>query len=74
MYNLSQFPLSAKFSWHIIHELESIPGDIFAGSGKTDDKRLQGGYENVPTVDVHFTQINFQVRVIQLVNEVDFSL
>ncbi|XP_063681239.1 procollagen-lysine,2-oxoglutarate 5-dioxygenase-like [Bolinopsis microptera] len=64
------FPLlSTKFSWHIIHELESMPGDIFAGSGKTDDKRLQGGYENVPTVDVHFTQINFQQEWMKLLRD-----
>ncbi len=24
------------------------------------DKRIQGGYENVPTVDIHMTQINFE--------------
>ena len=48
----------------MINELESIPGDIFAGSGSNNDKRLAGAYENVPTVDVHFTQINFQVVMV----------
>jgi len=64
------FPLlSKKFSWHIIHELESIPGDIFEGSGKTNDNRLAGGYENVPTVDVHFTQINFQQEWLKVLRD-----
>ncbi|XP_063799940.1 procollagen-lysine,2-oxoglutarate 5-dioxygenase 1 [Pseudophryne corroboree] len=29
-------------------------------SGSKSDQRLQGGYENVPTIDIHMTQINFQ--------------
>nr|AQX17749.1 procollagen-lysine 5-dioxygenase [Hormiphora californensis] len=64
------FPLlSKKFSWHIIHELESIPGDVFAGSGQNNDARLAGGYENVPTVDVHFTQINFQQEWLKVLRD-----
>ena len=51
---------SERFSWHVIHELESIE-NVWSG-GKNNDQRLAGGYEHVPTVDVHFTQINFQVR------------
>ncbi|XP_072281432.1 procollagen-lysine,2-oxoglutarate 5-dioxygenase 1 [Pyxicephalus adspersus] len=29
-------------------------------SGNNQDQRLQGGYENVPTIDIHMTQINYQ--------------
>lgn len=29
-------------------------------SGSKEDQRLQGGYENVPTIDIHMNQINFE--------------
>ncbi|XP_075046346.1 procollagen-lysine,2-oxoglutarate 5-dioxygenase 1 [Mixophyes fleayi] len=29
-------------------------------SGSKTDQRLEGGYENVPTIDIHMTQINYQ--------------
>ncbi|XP_053308082.1 procollagen-lysine,2-oxoglutarate 5-dioxygenase 1 [Spea bombifrons] len=29
-------------------------------TGDVTDDRIQGGYENVPTIDIHMTQINYQ--------------
>ncbi|CAI9571104.1 unnamed protein product [Staurois parvus] len=29
-------------------------------SGSKQDQRLQGGYENVPTIDIHMNQINYE--------------
>ncbi|XP_069466009.1 procollagen-lysine,2-oxoglutarate 5-dioxygenase 1 [Ambystoma mexicanum] len=29
-------------------------------SGTNTDQRLQGGYENVPTIDIHMTQVGFE--------------
>lgn len=28
--------------------------------GHFQDNRIQGGYENVPTIDIHMNQINFE--------------
>lgn len=28
--------------------------------GRFQDNRIQGGYENVPTIDIHMNQINFE--------------
>lgn len=30
--------------------------------GNNEDKRLDGGYENVPTRDIHMNQVNHRVR------------
>ena len=35
-------------------------GKWSGGNDNNNDPRLSNGYENVPTVDIHFTQINFQ--------------
>ncbi|KAJ8016418.1 hypothetical protein DPEC_G00007010 [Dallia pectoralis] len=42
---------------HIVQEMENF--GQWSG-GKNKDTRIQGGYENVPTVDIHMTQINYQ--------------
>eukprot|EP00054_Salpingoeca_dolichothecata_P017824 m.108010 g.108010 ORF g.108010 m.108010 type:complete len:791 (-) comp22611_c0_seq1:108-2480(-) len=56
-WDVYNFPLfSEKFCKEMIEEAE------FCGewsSGSNDDKRLKGGYEPVPTVDIHFNQMKF---------------
>ncbi|KAM9752463.1 LOW QUALITY PROTEIN: procollagen-lysine,2-oxoglutarate 5-dioxygenase 1 [Menidia menidia] len=42
---------------HIVEEMENFGG--WSGGGNKDT-RIQGGYENVPTIDIHMNQINFQ--------------
>ena len=43
----------------IIEEAEAY-GQWSGGNNNNKDDRLAGGYENVPTVDIHFTQLGFQ--------------
>lgn len=33
---------------------------MFRSGGDNSDKRLRGGYEPVPTRDIHFNQMDFQ--------------
>ncbi|XP_047465808.1 procollagen-lysine,2-oxoglutarate 5-dioxygenase 1 isoform X2 [Mugil cephalus] len=42
---------------HIVEEMENF-GQWSGGGNK--DTRIQGGYENVPTIDIHMTQINYK--------------
>ncbi|XP_041702016.2 procollagen-lysine,2-oxoglutarate 5-dioxygenase 1 isoform X2 [Coregonus clupeaformis] len=42
---------------HIVQEMENF--GQWSG-GKNTDTRIQGGYENVPTIDIHMTQINYE--------------
>ncbi|XP_044068765.1 procollagen-lysine,2-oxoglutarate 5-dioxygenase 1 isoform X2 [Siniperca chuatsi] len=42
---------------HIVEEMEHY--GKWSGGGNVD-KRIQGGYENVPTVDIHMNQINYE--------------
>ena len=52
------FPvMSEVFTKHLVEELEHF-GQW--SNGKNEDKRLQGGYENVPTVDIHMNQVGFE--------------
>ena len=55
---LSMFNLNSA-SEHIIEEAEAY-GKWSGGNDNNKDDRLAGGYENVPTVDIHFTQLGFQ--------------
>ncbi|KAK7884466.1 hypothetical protein WMY93_027589 [Mugilogobius chulae] len=41
---------------HIVEEMETF--GKWSGGGNVD-KRIQGGYENVPTIDIHMNQINY---------------
>ncbi|XP_072012542.1 procollagen-lysine,2-oxoglutarate 5-dioxygenase 1 [Engystomops pustulosus] len=41
----------------IVEEMENY--GQWSGGGNRDE-RLQGGYENVPTIDIHMTQINYE--------------
>ncbi|XP_076598176.1 procollagen-lysine,2-oxoglutarate 5-dioxygenase 1 isoform X1 [Chaetodon auriga] len=42
---------------HLIEEMEHF--GQWSG-GANHDARIQGGYENVPTIDIHMNQINFE--------------
>nr|XP_033780158.1 multifunctional procollagen lysine hydroxylase and glycosyltransferase LH3 [Geotrypetes seraphini]XP_033780159.1 multifunctional procollagen lysine hydroxylase and glycosyltransferase LH3 [Geotrypetes seraphini] len=37
--------------------------------GKHEDKRLTGGYENVPTVDIHMSQVGFEREWLKFLQE-----
>ncbi|XP_041443636.1 uncharacterized protein LOC495489 isoform X1 [Xenopus laevis] len=37
--------------------------------GKNQDQRLAGGYENVPTVDIHMTQVGYQEEWLKFLQE-----
>lgn len=37
--------------------------------GRNEDKRLAGGYENVPTVDIHMTQVGYQEEWLKFLQE-----
>ncbi|XP_041859069.1 procollagen-lysine,2-oxoglutarate 5-dioxygenase 1 isoform X1 [Melanotaenia boesemani] len=42
---------------HLVEEMENF--GKWSGGGNVDT-RIQGGYENVPTIDIHMNQINFE--------------
>lgn len=42
---------------HIVEEMEHF-GQWSGGGNK--DTRIQGGYENVPTIDIHMNQVNYE--------------
>jgi len=54
------------FCRHLVEEVENL-GDW--SSGKNDDPRLAGGYENVPTVDIHMNQIGFEQQWLYFLRE-----
>ena len=47
--------MSETFVRELVEELEHF-GEW--SSGDNEDKRLDGGYENVPTRDIHMNQVN----------------
>ncbi|XP_029013204.1 procollagen-lysine,2-oxoglutarate 5-dioxygenase 1 [Betta splendens] len=42
---------------HIVEEMENF-GEWSGGGNR--DERIQGGYENVPTIDIHMNQVNYE--------------
>ncbi|XP_061591588.1 procollagen-lysine,2-oxoglutarate 5-dioxygenase 1 isoform X2 [Cololabis saira] len=42
---------------HLVEEMENF--GKWSG-GANVDQRIQGGYENVPTIDIHMNQVNFE--------------
>ncbi|XP_038164916.1 procollagen-lysine,2-oxoglutarate 5-dioxygenase 1 [Cyprinodon tularosa] len=42
---------------HLVEEMEHF--GKWSGGGNVDT-RIQGGYENVPTIDIHMNQVNFE--------------
>ena len=57
--NISNIISEWKACNEIIEEAEAY-GQWSGGNNNNKDDRLAGGYENVPTVDIHFTQLGFQ--------------
>jgi hypothetical protein len=63
---LFEFPLfSKRFCKELIEEMEHF-GNWSAGKDNKKDKRLTGGYENVPTQDIHLNQIGFEKHWINI--------
>uniref|UniRef100_A0A8C4GN35 procollagen-lysine 5-dioxygenase n=1 Tax=Dicentrarchus labrax TaxID=13489 RepID=A0A8C4GN35_DICLA len=61
------FPaFSEKMCDHLVETMEHN-GEWSGGSHK--DERLAGGYENVPTVDIHMTQIGFEKEWLKFLKE-----
>ncbi|KAK0393083.1 hypothetical protein QR680_000047 [Steinernema hermaphroditum] len=61
------FPLmSERFCAEMIEEMEHF-GQW--SSGKHEDNRLSGGYENVPTRDIHMNQVGFERHWLYFVDE-----
>ncbi|KAJ8021793.1 Procollagen-lysine,2-oxoglutarate 5-dioxygenase 1 [Holothuria leucospilota] len=53
-----KFPLmSETYADHLVEEMENF-GQW--SSGQNQDSRLEGGYENVPTRDIHMNQIGYE--------------
>lgn len=55
-----------RFSQELIDEMENF-GDW--SGGKNEDIRLSGGYENVPTDDIHMNQIAFEQEWLYILKE-----
>ncbi|XP_020626272.1 procollagen-lysine,2-oxoglutarate 5-dioxygenase 3-like [Orbicella faveolata] len=61
------FPIvTDTFAKHLIEEMEHF-GDW--SGGKHEDKRLSGGYENVPTDDIHMNQIGYERHWLHFLKE-----
>ncbi|XP_062239522.1 multifunctional procollagen lysine hydroxylase and glycosyltransferase LH3 [Platichthys flesus] len=61
------FPaFSEKMCDHLVETMED--NNQWSG-GKHNDERLAGGYENVPTVDIHMTQIGFEKEWLKFLKE-----
>ncbi|XP_070560691.1 procollagen-lysine,2-oxoglutarate 5-dioxygenase 1-like [Ptychodera flava] len=61
------FPLmSETFAKHLIEEAESFGK---WSDGTNNDPRLAGGYENVPTRDIHMKQIDFETQWLHFLKE-----
>ncbi|XP_043932935.1 multifunctional procollagen lysine hydroxylase and glycosyltransferase LH3 isoform X2 [Protopterus annectens] len=61
------FPVfTEKMCDELVEEMENF-GDW--SGGKHEDVRLAGGYENVPTVDIHMNQINFEKEWLHFLRE-----
>lgn len=51
--------ITERFCQEIIDTMEHF-GEW--SNGKNEDSRLDGGYENVPTRDIHMKQVNFDLE------------
>lgn len=62
-----QFPIVTKlYAEHLVEEMEHY-GQW--SSGANDDQRIDGGYENVPTRDIHMKQINYERHWLHFLKE-----
>uniref|UniRef100_A0AAY4E7A7 procollagen-lysine 5-dioxygenase n=1 Tax=Denticeps clupeoides TaxID=299321 RepID=A0AAY4E7A7_9TELE len=61
------FPVfSEKACDELVEEMENF--GIWSG-GKHEDKRITGGYESVPTDDIHMRQINYEKEWLHFIRE-----
>eukprot|EP00118_Oscarella_pearsei_P003266 m.13634 g.13634 ORF g.13634 m.13634 type:complete len:725 (+) comp25137_c0_seq1:1251-3425(+) len=61
------YPLmSRQFAKELVEELENF-GQWSGGGHK--DARLSGGYENVPTVDIHMNQISYEENWLHIIKK-----
>uniref|UniRef100_A0A914Z7G6 procollagen-lysine 5-dioxygenase n=1 Tax=Panagrolaimus superbus TaxID=310955 RepID=A0A914Z7G6_9BILA len=61
------FPfLSLRMSKEIIEIMEHFGT---WSDGKNFDRRLEGGYENVPTRDIHMNQVGFEPQWLQIIDD-----
>lgn len=61
------YPLiSETFTKELVEEMEHYGK---WSSGSNDDERLEGGYENVPTRDVHMKQVGFEPQWLEVIKK-----
>lgn len=61
------FPIVTEtFAKHLVEEMEHF-GEW--SGGRHEDKRLSGGYENVPTDDIHMNQIGYERHWLHFLKE-----
>ncbi|KAJ7393603.1 Procollagen-lysine,2-oxoglutarate 5-dioxygenase 1 [Desmophyllum pertusum] len=61
------FPIvTDTFAMHLVEEMENL-GDW--SGGRHEDKRLSGGYENVPTDDIHMNQVGYERHWLHFLKE-----
>ncbi|XP_065060867.1 procollagen-lysine,2-oxoglutarate 5-dioxygenase 1-like isoform X1 [Rhopilema esculentum] len=64
------FPfMSVNFTQDLIEEMEHFGKWSGGGNNPTKDERLNGGYENVPTVDIHMNQIGFEKHWLRILKD-----
>ena len=64
------FPLFTDiFTTHLIEEMENYGQWSGGGHEAKADPRISGGYENVPTDDIHMNQIGFHDHWIQILQD-----
>ncbi|CAH1775740.1 unnamed protein product [Owenia fusiformis] len=52
--------VTPEYCEHLIEIMETHDGGKGWSGGKNEDARLAGGYENVPTVDIHMNQVGLE--------------
>eukprot|EP00918_Siedleckia_nematoides_P034694 GHVU01075451.1.p1 GENE.GHVU01075451.1~~GHVU01075451.1.p1 ORF type:complete len:720 (+),score=75.26 GHVU01075451.1:2-2161(+) len=64
------FPIySTKFCDHLVQDAEFFGKWSGGGEAPAMDERLGGGYENVPTVDIHMNQLGYEREWLHLLRE-----
>jgi len=56
------------FCKELIEECEHF-GEWSGGNKNHEDKRIAGGYENVPTVDIHMKQLGFEAHWLHMLKD-----
>jgi len=64
------FPfMSVNFTTALVEEVEHFGQWSGGGNNPAKDDRLAGGYENVPTVDIHMNQIAFEKHWLRILKD-----